>query len=327
MKNIRNIIVILPLIIIIFFSYHFTYSYSQSINYSDTPRNLYPLMPQENKSLSPIESAYIYSLLRELEDIKIIVSKYNSTLEDKLNTLETLIMKGEYDKASNYYESIKDDLDSLMDYLKDVNLEDYIKLSELLPDRIVIGNVNDLNDLWGYISTSPNLNETINLGGVSLPNNSIAGNFFNPPLHRVTIPTVSPPYLNSPILSQTMLLILLIPLLSLLVIKRGSISNMLGFIREKYSEKMVYPSGEVYLDEVTKKYIEFLSILSKLGFPREEYEGPIEYAERIVDKELREAALKIGMYFERTRYGVKPLTEEELKIIEDIINQVKGRLK
>jgi len=328
MKNIRNIILIMTLIIvIIFFSYHFTYSYSQSINYSDTPRNLYPLIPQKNESLSPIESAYIYNLLRELEDIKIIVSKYNSTLEDKLDTLETLIMKGEYDKASDYYESIKDDLDSLMDYLKDVNLEDYIKLSELVPDRIIIGNVNDINDIWRYISSSPNLNETINLEGVSPLNNSIASNFFNPPLHKVTIPTVSPPYLSSPILSQTMFLIILIPLFSLLVIKRDSIFNMLGLIRGKYSGKTTYPSGETYLDEVTRKYIEFLTLMGKLGFPREEYEGPVEYAGRIVDKELREAALKIGIYFERVRYGVKSLTEEELKIIDDIINKVRSRLK
>ena len=318
------------LMLVITLSSILTVSYStdstSNTNGNSVPRNIYPINVENNTANNPLLSAYLSKLLKDLEDIKLIVGKYNPSLSEKVDKLERLIIKGDYRRASILYNAIKGDLKKLLEELKDVNPEDYLKLRDLLPEKLDLYGNYDLTDMWNSIGGG---NLTTELEYPGNMNISIANNFFNPRIKPVSLPMITAPSIESPYLMDIFILILISLLGVALITKREGLYPVLSSIkaRIKLGKTVSFQGAAESRDYITLKYHQFLNIMRKLGFPRRESEGPLEYSNKIKDDILRRLAGEMGYYFEKVRYGLKELSKDELDRVNEIINSLEARIK
>lgn len=292
---------------------------------SNVPRNMYPINVKNNTA-NPLLSAYLTKLLKDLEDIKLILNKYNSSLSEKIDKLESLIIKGDYKTASELYRSIQDDLKEFLEELKNINPEDYLKLKNLLPKSLYLYGDYDLTDLWNSMSSG---NFTTELEYPGNMNISIANNFFNPGIKPISPPSITPPSLESPLLINVFIIVLTSLLGVALIKNRKGLYPLISSIKSRVSlgKPLSYRGISESKDYVTIKYHHFLNIMRKLGFPRRESEAPLEYPSRIGDTMLRNLAIEMGYYFEKVRYGFKKLSKRESDRVDEIISSLEARVK
>lgn len=79
-----------------------------------------------------------------------------------------------------------------------------------------------------------------------------------------------------------------------------------------------------YVSPLTKNsfYLMFLEIAKKRGYPKEDYEGPVEHVLRIDDRYLKSIGYEVAYTFEDYKYGLKEIEEDRLT---RIYNLLRGR--
>lgn len=82
------------------------------------------------------------------------------------------------------------------------------------------------------------------------------------------------------------------------------------------------PSKVQEYDPVVRLYHRFLDVARSRGFTKLDYEAPLEFMSRVSDDELRQPGYEVTVLFEKVKYGLKNVNEEEYRRCEDVVNKL-----
>jgi len=268
-------------------------------------------------------------LLQRLEELKNIVSKYNSTLAGKINDIQLELLSGDLLDARRKYMSIENDLETLSKLLKNIDPEEYSKLIDILNEDLVnyMYSNQDGADLGKIFTTNMDISN-IEPGSIDVP--STGESPLNPTTTEFNIPTLptpSIPSIDSNYLYWLVGISLTITALYLLRDRR---------IRQKISSGMmkigrvmaIKKTGKIIAkDPVVRTYYQFLNKCEEIGESKKDYEGPLEHVYRLRNSRLKEVGIKIATIFEKIRYGNKRISETEEREVSEIFMQLTGEGK
>lgn len=264
----------------------------------------------------------ILYLLQRLEELKNIVSKYNSTLAGEINNIEIKLLSGDYEGAFIDYYKLQDDLQFLSRILKDINPEDYIKLVDILNENLenymasaeegvnindVIYSGIDIDNISSYEFNMPNIDESP----------------LNPPSLDIGIPSIhlpSAPNIDNNLLYTLAGITLVIAIL--ITMKKYGIKDKIGSRIKLITFDKWSRSTEIVDNPAVRTYYKFLDKCRIRGEERNHYEGPLEHAYRISSSSLRNIGIRIAAIFEKVRYGYKNLSVEEINEIDKLASEI-----
>ncbi len=271
----------------------------------------------------------ILYLLQRLEELKNIVSKYNSTLAGKINDIQLELLSGDLLDARRKYMAIENDLETISRLLKNIDPEEYSKLVDILNEDLVNYMYFNQNgtDLTKIFTTNIDINN-IEPSSIDIP--STGETPLNPTTTEFNIPTIPTPSMPSINTNYLYWLIGLSLLLTGLYILRDR------RIRQRISSGMIKigrvvaikKTGEINAkDPVIRTYYQFLNKCDEIGESKKDYEGPLEHAYRLRDSRLRGVGIRIATLFEKIRYGNKKISKTEEKEVSEIFIELTGEGK
>lgn len=296
----------------------------QPSNVVGVERNPYRDVPMAPHDWNETLTEDLLYLLEMLEDLREIISKYNETLANKLGEIELDIAEGDIygsDGALAKIKDLEDELKSLLDYLKTVNVEDYNRVMDILSEDLV-GYLTGRAEIYDLIDPSKISAEDIYIPEAT-PGLIDEGGLQIPRLPGIEAPRPSLPEIPAEFMFLVIATLGVFTGLyfayryNLWARFGGAISDIFrraGIIKHR--------DLDMYENEVYEAYHRFLHVSSIYGYPRYLYEGPIEHVDRIGDNDLRSVGLSIGELFERIRYGLKPITVRDREAIKRIIDDI-----
>jgi hypothetical protein len=328
MMNKYTALTIIFIVIVVFSSINVVNAIQMQNTVLNVPRNIvsYDYSPSEFENVTIPDD--MGNLLRLLEEIKSIVEKYNATLAEEISDIELDILTGNYEEASIKYDNIKDDLQKLLDTIKYSNPGDYTRLLTLLPNDLI--NYLDLineGDTQKFLS-----GELFTDWSIDIPpyvTESTPGGGVYPP---TTLPSIGVPDLTtvSPtIYIPTIILLIIIPIMIILVVyKRDALSRLkkrmatyIGDVKKKIITKDELKDID---NKIIKNYYIFLSIMREEGYPKRDYEAPLEHIKRIEHEKYRDIGWKLTLLFEKVKYGLKEASKEEVIVSDELIKLLSG---
>ena len=293
-----------------------------------TPRNL--IAGKENytnQTNIEIPENILY-LLQNLEEAKKILMKYNTTLANRIDIIETMLLEGNTEKAFSQYMRFIENEQSLLNKIKDLNIEDYEKLLQLLPKNLEKylysqGNTGNYMRIFHTKLTPQDLTFIENI-----PSLNISKNFFKPATGSISLfyPTIED--LNNNTLLYAILISLSILSVYLAYYYRDKIFIYITRLRvnrkiSRLIKRTQYTSSSLE-DEIIYIYYSFIDSMEEMGIKKDDHETPLEFLDKIKDIKIAKPGLQITLLFEKVRYGLKKPTDNEIKLARENIFKIEG---
>lgn len=297
-----------------------------------TPRNLIPEEGENYTNQTNIKiPADLLSLLQNLEEAKKILMKYNSSLSNRIDEIEFLLLQGNTDEAISQYMKFINDLQDVLNEIKNFNAKDYERLLELLPKNLENYNLYSQNRAIDYTRIfQTKLNPQDLTFFKNLPNISMSKNFFNPETNPVPIP-----YPSIGITGNSILFIIFISSITIIGYLAYYYRNKTIAFLKKTKDKIrvnkiitrpkYTPSTSI--EEIIYIYHLFLNNMEKLGFKKEDHESPLEFIDKIQDDILAKFGLQISLIFEKVKYGLKKPNNNEVELARETLIKLEGEIK
>lgn len=304
--------ILLILFILLIFSSSINIVYSQPRNVAADPGNggnetetestpsIFDSTPDELdiKLLEIIES-----MSEAINITKKVDEDAANVLEDLRDSFITNIATGDLEEAERDMRLFTQILGSILrdeDIAYDLSIEDITDLNDILSDLYTGGSIPD--DLGEFVNPPRD---------ITSPPPEIIKEFNESITPSLNIPTSINTYLYGISYYLTSLFAIL-GISLLLYLNRRRMLSLIDEVSVRIGIKRGIYSREL---ESRDFYKVFLEIASKMGYPKEEYEGPVEHVDRIHDNYLRRIGYDVAYTFEDYKYGLKDIDENRLSRI------------
>jgi len=313
----RSIDKILSIIfVILILSTSITLVYSIPRNIAEEPQRegnatyTEPLPKLFNSTPEELDTKLLEIIQKMNEAINItkrVDSSAAEILEGIRDSYITNIATGNFDAAERDMNTFSQILESIMrdrGFYSEVGIEDYSRLSDVVID-LYITSIS--SDELGEIVNPPR--------DVTSPPPDIIKDF------NVSItPSMGlSPSLNIHLVGLSYYITVIIALVGvglLLYFNRERIINVLDEVSIRLGIRK--PPHQIQVDE-KNFYRVFLDIARRRGYPKKDYEGPVEHIFRIDDEYLRSIGYEVAYAFEDHKYGLKKIDESRLNRIYSLL--------
>ena len=231
------------------------------------------------------------------------VDEYRANiLEDLRDSFITNVATGDLEGAERDMRLFTQILDRILrdeDLMTGLSIEDIEDLNDIVSDLYIDGAIPD--DLGEFLNPPRDV--------TSQPN--IIKDFNGSITPSLNIPTSINTYLYG-ISYYLTSLFAIIGISLLLYLNRRRILSLINEVSVRIGIKKAVDSNEIVSRDFYKV---FLEIADRMGYPKEEYEGPVEHIDRIDDDYLKRIGYEVAYTFEDYKYGLKDIDEDRLSRI------------
>ena len=311
--------ILLTLFVILIFSTSITLVYSVPRNVAEEPQQdenataTYPLPKIFNSTPDELDMKLL-EIIQKMSEAINITKKVDSSaarlLEEIRDSYITNVVSGNFDQAERDMDTFSQILESILrekGAFSDLGFEDYSKLRDVMMDLYIesftTGEIGEIvNPPRDVTSPPPDIVKDFNV--------SITPSIGVSPSLNVHLTGLS--YYITVILA-------LVGVGLLLYFNRERIIKVLDDVSLKLGIRK--PPRVIHVDE-ENFYRIFLEIAKKRGYPKKDYEGPVEHVFRIDDEYLKSIGYEVAYTFEDHKYGLKEIEESRLT---KIYNLLRGR--